>query len=516
MIAWTAGNLWPPINHDAALLLDAADRMLNGDRLYVDIIDMNPPLIFYLSAIPELLEDWTNLPSTTWFIVLIVAAIVAGALACRRLGHRIVPADRGVLRQVVPLAALFVTAVFPDYDFGQREHLLLIALCPYLLLAACRWQGVSVPRWLTVAIALAATIGFALKPTFLLVPAVVELALLARRGWGRTLGDPVPWLMLVLTSAYGAAVIVFLPEYFSFALPFGLEIYRPVGNGSLSVLFVSYLTPIYLAAPLLVWAAWRWSDANIAAMLTLPLLPLIASAVIQGMGWRYHAMPAMAIAIWLGLTLAAEFVDRVASSEGRTIAVARLAATAPLLLVAAAWIPTALAYTPFERQLKFTDSNIDDVVDIIREFGDHQPVMIFSVHPTPAFPAVNYAEVPMRSRFQTLWAVVGAYANCPTPKHNPYRSLATMPASERFAYNSIVEDFVRARPALLFVQTNFGLWRCDNRPFDFIAYFRGHPQFERAFRHYTPLMEAHELTVYYRGPADIELRARAGELASAE
>ena len=36
----------PPLNHDAAALLHFSQRWLAGERLYVDLIDVNPPLIF--------------------------------------------------------------------------------------------------------------------------------------------------------------------------------------------------------------------------------------------------------------------------------------------------------------------------------------------------------------------------------------------------------------------------------------------------------------------------------------
>ena len=37
-----------PLNTDSGWLLVAARRLLDGDRLYVDIIEVNPPLIVWL------------------------------------------------------------------------------------------------------------------------------------------------------------------------------------------------------------------------------------------------------------------------------------------------------------------------------------------------------------------------------------------------------------------------------------------------------------------------------------
>ena len=44
--------LAPPLNHDVAAVLSFSQRWLGGERLYTDLIDVNPPLIFVLNLIP--------------------------------------------------------------------------------------------------------------------------------------------------------------------------------------------------------------------------------------------------------------------------------------------------------------------------------------------------------------------------------------------------------------------------------------------------------------------------------
>lgn len=38
-----------PINHDVGAILDASNRLYDGARLYVDIMDFNLPTIFWIS-----------------------------------------------------------------------------------------------------------------------------------------------------------------------------------------------------------------------------------------------------------------------------------------------------------------------------------------------------------------------------------------------------------------------------------------------------------------------------------
>src|SRR5688500_13573304 len=50
-LAGIAGEFRSPLNGDAAYMLDAARRMLAGERLYAGLIDLNPPFVFWLSEL---------------------------------------------------------------------------------------------------------------------------------------------------------------------------------------------------------------------------------------------------------------------------------------------------------------------------------------------------------------------------------------------------------------------------------------------------------------------------------
>ena len=60
-----AAVLAPPFNQDAAAVLQWSQRWLAGERLYVDLIDVNPPLIFVLNLIPAMLARWLPLDGIT-------------------------------------------------------------------------------------------------------------------------------------------------------------------------------------------------------------------------------------------------------------------------------------------------------------------------------------------------------------------------------------------------------------------------------------------------------------------
>ncbi|MBX9697943.1 MAG: hypothetical protein K2X74_00845, partial [Acetobacteraceae bacterium] len=76
--------LAPPVNHDAAAVLGFAERWLAGERLYADLIDVNPPLIFLLNLAPAALGAWTPLGPVAALQLCLLALCALSVLLCLR------------------------------------------------------------------------------------------------------------------------------------------------------------------------------------------------------------------------------------------------------------------------------------------------------------------------------------------------------------------------------------------------------------------------------------------------
>ena len=89
---WGLAQLFPPLNHDAGAVLQWSGRMLAGERLYVDINDVNPPLIYWLNLIPAEIARLADIPTPVALIATLLATIAGMLLLARPLFLALVPA----------------------------------------------------------------------------------------------------------------------------------------------------------------------------------------------------------------------------------------------------------------------------------------------------------------------------------------------------------------------------------------------------------------------------------------
>lgn len=503
-LAWVIAYLIPPLNHDVAVILAISDRWLDGERMYVDMIDVNPPLIFMLNLIPAALSRLLSIQDTQ-ALVFCVLAIAAWSVVVswRMFPSLAAPAARSQQMIFLPLA-LFLAVVYPGEMFAQREHLMLLGAVPYLLLAASRFDGVDVPRGRMLTIALIAGLGFALKPHFLAIPLLVEVFLLTARGWRKTLFDTVPWIMLGVMTAYVAAAWIFTPEYFTSVLPLVFDSYEEVGGTKpLDVLFGPLLAPFILMMVPLTIAAFLLRLSPLARMAGLAAIGGALSGVAQAKGWSYHLLPAQVMTLLLAMLVICQGIDRLL---GERVAADRAAmpslSLAPLRLTVGALMLMLFCLAgatrmTFYDQINFDNSQAGKLLKLVKKYAEGQPVLIISPGIYPHFPVLNYANARLAMRFQTIWPLQGAYASC-RPNEARYHDPDKMPAMEKLLRRAVSEDFVKYRPALVIMDKNPGIRWCGGREFDLTEYFLGIPAFAEEWKNYDMVYQFDRYVLFKR------------------
>jgi hypothetical protein len=269
---------------DPAWYLYVASRVADGAVLYRDVVDPNPPLII-----------WLQLP-LIWLARVIGANPVAVFRLVLAFGLCLSVAwGVAVVRPLLPPAKLaflgaLILFALPVIAYGEREHLILACMFPYLAVVVRR--GLTrdkIPSaW---AAALLAGIGLALKPQygFVWIAAIVWLAFRRRHPWA------VEQIILPLALALTLiGSIAMAPAFLAFLRDYGAVywIYRRVSLAEAAFGGVwGWLAWGALALFFLVRRSLQ--GPALADLLAAVTLACIAGVIVQSKGFNYHWYPAL-------------------------------------------------------------------------------------------------------------------------------------------------------------------------------------------------------------------------------
>jgi hypothetical protein len=472
--------LAPPLNHDVAAILDFSARWIAGEPLYTRLLDPNPPLIFVLNLLPAYFGAHTVVDAIIALqacILLLGAAVWWLALQMRRRD------DEGPIERSFLDAAPVFVLLGAGYDFGQREHLMILGALPYLLLAARRAGGEPAPH--RIAVAVLAAVAFALKPYFLVMPGLVELYVLSLLGWRAYLRDPIPWVMAAVWAIYLALLPVWFPDYLNVVLPLISANY--VGGTILEAPRLA--TALVLLVPT-VWIAFR-GQSPLAKIFSLAALGAAASALVQRKGWSYHIVPIELMVYLLAGMLAARWLDRYKPGH-RTdprLTAAGLAMVGVLFVMFSGEAPwRELGYRNADEQA--------ELKALLLETARNERVLVLSPRIWPIYPAVNYAHAHQTLPAMSIWVLQGAYRDC-LPGGRQYRELAEMDSAEHSLFQTVAEEFAADPPKVVAIDQIPGIPECG-RVFDLLEYFKRSPRFAAAWPRYAFFAQSSGLDLYRR------------------
>jgi len=483
---------------DIAFMLYAAERVLGCARLYVDVVEINPPLVIALNLPAVLLARVLGVSDILAYRALTIATL-AGALGFANWSLRwILDPSGDTLRRRLVLVLAFALFLAVGNDFGQREHLLVALALPYVLLAVGRVGGRAAPARPAVAAGVLAGIGLALKPHFLLVWAAVEgyavWRLRARRPSHEASG------VAAFLAAYLAGVALLTPQYFRLVQLLGPAYF---GFGHDPFLHVLVTAPgaaaCYLA--LLACAALR-REAKHSDLWTVLLVALAASFVAgaaQQKGWGYHFYPSGVFALAL-LALAVLDVRRPLVRPVKQVyaAVALAALGTGVLSSVGMGMSRVRHHDPVRERER---AQVEELMAALRR---HEPaggsLYMLSYTIESGFPLVNYSGVRWASRLPCLWIIEAVYQDqlhAPSPLRFHRRD--QMGPAERYLSDAVYEDLTRYRPDILMVLRH-ARDSPENaiRRVDYVAYFERDARIAEVLRRYRLAEEVGQYLLYVR------------------
>ncbi|MCB9989839.1 MAG: hypothetical protein H6867_00485 [Rhodospirillales bacterium] len=464
------------INHDIGWYLVAGAQFLDGGRLYETIfIEVNPPLALFLTMPPVLLSKLSGLNAVPLFILYIYGLSVFSLWLCDRF-LRLDPAiSRGFRHGFLLLFALALTFAIGT-EFGQREHMMLAFIMPYILLQARRAAGQgSCCRTKAVLAGALAALGFALKPHYLLLPAALELYRLYRTKDWRAVFRAETITMALVILAYLAAIAHWTPEYLQTVMPYAIESYNAAYRNPFWTLLVrpeTLFLPFGFALHLM--TRKTQSLPQLADILFLCAGCFFLTYLVQMKGWSYHLYPSSTcLLLGLGVTFFGQTRSQEVSALRRTVTVLALELT---LLLAAVHISHGTYKNPF----------MDEALPLVEKHAADQPIALFGTNVWPGFPLVNYSSASWGMRFPTLWMLPGILQK---KEHAAAEETLRYAQIETYVTNSVIEDLKHYRPALVFVDVRRNKSYFGGMDFDYLDYFMQDQRFAAQWQHYDLLDE---------------------------
>jgi len=445
---------------DQSIYIVMAEQLLNGKRLYVDVIDFNPPLITYINTLPVLLGRAFHLPLTLSFNIftlglMLVSMILSG---CLMFQHR---RGRDSFFYLPVLIGFLLLCREHRVDFGQREHLLVITYLPFLILRHFRWQGLQINKNLATICGLFAATCISFKPQFLLMAMAPELVyFLEKRNWKAFL-KPEIFACAGFGIAYGAH-FAFLDEqtkqqFFNFVVPLvtgGYDYYQA------SVVRLLCCEQSFAAMATII-AAFAMSRH---CSLLMPIAAYTAASlsiyVLAAQDWSHHLVP-VEFGTRLLVCLEAAVIIRYLCSYSQSMRLLNIHMTLLLTALGAVLFAFTTRAVPVEENkidlstLGYSGySAYDDVgvwSDVITKYSEKgDPVLCISDAIAPGYPAVLQLERTPGSRYLHGMPLMLAKYLCFEKLHVKDRALF-LTFYERII-NDYQQDIGAFRPKLLIIR----------------------------------------------------------------
>lgn len=294
---------------DTSWLIHVGMRMLDGKRLYVDVIETNPPFSIWLYLPAIWLARLSGVSPES-----AVHGFTLAAVSCGLFGAGLVARCAGFLSNpwLVRLSPLMLAllVLFPGNAFSERDHIAVALFLPFLVLPAWRVEEASRGRpglALSVAVGAAGSMLVLVKPHYGLVVAALAIFLWIRMGLPRLLRLAEFWTLGLIVLGYLGVILLWYPAFIHDLYPLLADTYLQITRFDRVLSFL----PVSLVPILLVWrmGAGQPRSPLVLAALSASFASLVAAAL-QAKGWPYHFLASLVLALVAVLVCLAERLDR--------------------------------------------------------------------------------------------------------------------------------------------------------------------------------------------------------------
>ncbi len=463
------------ISGDAYWILHIAERLLDGQKAYVDFIEVNPPLIIWMTSIPVWLANIFEIdPEITFKLFLLGMTLISLYLIWIVLVKAQTYAKKTIL-----FTATLVLVIFPNDLFGQREHIMLVLALPYIFTVYARSKNVKLSQTHLVFSSVLAALGICIKPYFVLIPGILELYLLYKLRTN-TFKRIEPYILVFVGLSYLVSIFIFTPEYVNDIVPYLSQVYQAGTGATLIPLVVTSATLISLVLTIIyIIQKYHTHVDELYTVICLAAFANYLSYIVQLKGWLNHLYPSNAMIFILAAGLAVELFTR-----KKTYVFAGFIALQCLLITY-----SSLSYDKLEPH------NEKYFKNILKDYPEAKSVFVMSTWIQDGFPLINHSRFQWGSRFPSLWFATGIQGIKNSNGLNEELKII----DNNFKAD-LANDFKRYKTDLVFVdasEINLYLLDLDTK-YDFITDYSQNEVFAKEWSNYRFVKKYRSYALYER------------------
>ncbi len=466
---------------DKEWLLLASRMMLGGKTLYVDIFEVDPPLIVWLYTVPVWLSLHVTFLQDYQILVLIGLATAALAVWLGVCLIRLHPAfvDDAQQRKAFALLLAYTLVFFStQIYFFDRDHVFFVLVFPYLLRFMPSLAGQTIPLRLRITIGVLAGIGFCIKPHTAVVFAIVQLWGLFGQRSRTMLWSMENYIIAAIAAIYLFCVWRFAPDYLTTVLPMAMATYSGFNRKINAYLFIA----LALVSAGLTFADFRPRHTTPyrrdVYYFIVVCLAFLAYALV-GNGWGYTYNPLLCTLLFVSGWVLWEYcwLKRDAQAQGLSARpfVFGVRATAANILLNTIYIILCIGMFFLGNPCGDKECKPDPYLQYMKEHHDRSfGTMALNLRRFTSL--ARQVPAQWNTRFNHLWMLPQLMLDDPESARKHLWVL-------EYVALAYAKDLQRRKPDILFVDRSDGIFGYPHFV-DIPAFFSRVPEFKEAWSHY--------------------------------
>ena len=419
-----------PINVDSSWSLYLGKQILEGSTLYVDFLEVNPPLVFIYFTFVNLLANIFSLPITYAFIFFILVLILISTYYSYIVLKSIYKTQTYIIRTYLYFIIL-ILSLFVTYDFGEREHIFIILIFPYILLMMYR-NTIKLSSYHIISIAIIASLGFNIKPHFFLIFLGIEVVYLLHT---KKISSLFRKDFLIITASafvYLFIIFVFFKEYYTFMIPFAIDTYTDAFRiPSINLLFrTECIFAMFISIFFFIISKKRTNLDN--KILLSVILTTLLMYILQEKGWAYQRLPLFIISLFFLLHYTMVYFRTNKNDKKKK----------DYIMISLYYIYMIVILSFLSIILNSNMNNVyyyKNLKKIIYQFPNHSSIMIMSTDIAQGQPLLKKSQT-WASRFPSLFMLSALRQKQNYNNHNKIKT---------YTLNAIYEDLLKYKPDII-------------------------------------------------------------------